>query len=284
MTKYIAIFSFVLSAAPYSTTTVDVLGGNHTLLRSKQEKGLAGEKHEVTSEKKPLTPEGSGFLIAIVGAVLAIILISLTAALAFFICRRKRHRDNNVRTVVRKKGKNKDVDDGLELNMRRKESPLPDVVHKEGVTEVVANGHVAGGPVGAMAGVATTTPLACMSPHMHVKQRTAWNQMIRRAEMESEDEEDPVVVVPGTLPVTTPNTQNRSNNKKQVEEVSPYNELPPPPPFLLDSNTADGNYADIFDGYHSGDNVDDCLDELDGPVDGNYTITLPQHLHSTSYT
>lgn len=245
---------------------MDPLGGNHTLLRSKQEKGLEGEKRGVVSEKKDLPPSGSEFLLAIVGAVLAVVLISLTAALAFFICRRKRHTDQQPRTVVRKNGKNKDVDDGLELHMRRKGSPLPDVVHKEGVGEVVANGHVVAGVVNTdVAATAGTTQLACMSPHMHIKQRAAWNQMIRRAEMESEDEED----------------DNHAHQGAPVE-VSPDNELPPPPPFLLDSNPS--NYADILDGYHSGDNVDDCLDEVDGQISTDYTITMPRHLNDVSYT
>ena len=232
-------------------------GGNHTLLRSKQEKGLEGEKGGIVSEKKQPPNTGNGFVIAIVGVVLAIILVALTGLIAFIVCRRKRARQEGVRTVLRKKGKSqsKDVDEGFELTMRRKESPLPDVVHKDtnGVTEVVPNGH----PVVPLPGVPTA--LACMSPNMHVKQRAAWDQMIRRAEMESEDEME-----------------------EERAQESPYSELPPPPPFLLDS-TSDGNYADIFDGYHSGDNVDDDIEDLGHP-DATYTITLPRQLNDVSYT
>ena len=51
---------------------------------------------------------------------------------------------------------------------------------------------------------------------------------------------------------------------------SPDNELPPPPPYLLDNDMSLNfnltSYSDILDGYHSGDNIDDCIDEPDEAV------------------
>ena len=81
--------------------------------------------------------------------------------------------------------------------------------------------------------------LRSIASKAHSPQNNAWEQMMRSREFSSNDSE-------------SENVQNRD---------SINDDLPPPPPFLLDKDqiarALTSSYQDVLDGYHSADNMDE---------------------------
>ncbi len=256
----------------------DLRGGNHTALDTKQEKDTDVKIMKTTdqSENSPVGP--------IVGVTFAIIILALIIVILFVVLRR-RNEDGKltIRTVLRMKdtnGSNRNSNDidMMHLNIQRKESPLParqlavQRDHKQ-TNETKLNGHIPKTSSGEMAITVNPMPPVDTIPNGRPPsdipmintvanpnsiQNREWEHMLRQKDMTAEDEEEEERRL---MELQEQHLQNQQN----VFVDSPDNELPPPPPFLLDNDTGLNfnlsSYNDILDGYHSGDNIDDCIDD-----------------------
>lgn len=158
--------------------------------------------------------------------------------------------------------------DNLQLgSLRRKASPLPDVVHPDKVKSPMENrkhGTVSSSKSKNRSVDSNLVNLAGKTPTL---QKQAWEQMKMRQDQQLSDEED--------------------EEDEFLDDESPESgvvsggppELPHPPAYLLNSNGGDEghyvnapfsdrnmdseSYQDIIEGYHSGDNMDDYVEEAD---------------------
>ena len=194
----------------------------------------------------------------IVGASIAGFVLIVIILIIFFVIRKRKKRNDHpygVTTVVKKrKGDNrnsKDIDN-MQLSIRRKNSPLPlppttPKLMERKISDHHLNGHVMHtsppsrhhDDYGERPPSDVPTINIVGNPNCEAKH--AWDMMLQRQDLETSDDE----------------------NRPESD-----GELPPPPPFLMDNATGayrQGNhhdYQDIFDGYHSGDNIDTDIEEV----------------------
>lgn len=209
----------------------------------------------------------------IIGVAMAIIVIAVLSVLICILYKRKVKRDEygkaGVRTVVCQDGpsndakaknilvENKNIEARYHIDVStRKGSPLPDIVHPPHI-------NAANGDVPPMVNMAThpsanrdsrdstdAAALSVMQAHMNTKQKMAWDEMLLQRH---------------TLDAAEALAEEQ-RLKRLLNQMSPDNELPPPPPFLLENGEVDvdtdaSSYQDILDGYHSGDNIDESEDD-----------------------
>lgn len=270
---------FFLADPPHKTQP-NPTGGNSSVLEAKQPKQPETVPVYKSSEKTDSSPMGLIF-----GVTCGAIFLLLFLLLIIIIVRKKRKRNDHpygVKTVVKKrKGgdrNSKDIDN-MQLSIRRKNSPLPlppatpKLLERKTTSDQRLNGHVMHtSPAGLEPNerpVSGVTTLNCVG-NPNSEARFAWDMMLRRQDLETSDDE------------------LRPDSDGELPELRPESddgELPPPPPFLLDNNNGvyrRGNhhdYQDIFDGYHSGDNIDTDIEE----VTDDLRIQLPSYneLHHT---
>lgn len=244
---------------------------NHTALKSQKEKKVDPTMIKISEarERQEILPIG-----LIVGGVLSLIIIALLFIIMVLVIKKKSKRNPyGVKTVVYRPSDDrngKDMDN-MQLSIRRKDTPLPlppmspRKLEKKAILDKKSNDYI-------VSPIVISSPICnghTLRPQSEVQTldiitnpnseaNLAWQKMLSQPPdlLDSEEEEE---------------------MSPRYFAGSPENDLPPPPSFLLDGTqkvkkAKNDDYQDIFDAYHSGDDIDEVEVE---EVDDNFSPKSP---------
>ena len=227
-----------------------------------------GGKKKVESEAVKIPQRnGNKFTVMVVGISVAIIVFLIFIIVVIVLVQKNKRRNNGLYFLGRKQldyGTNAYIDgsdvDNIHLEIRKKGSPLPDVVHPDKVKSPLMDTRKAIPKVRNRSVDSNLVNLAGKTPTTIQKQ--AWEQMKQKQDEIISDEED----------------------EHFLEDEAQADNLPLPPDYMLVSGQIPGamhqddaaSYQDIIEGYHSGDNMDEG-------EENDFEIRVPSGYEQNSY-